>query len=196
MIRYQKIAGVNLSQSTGLPSIARTEEGAAMGAIPGWAALLDPAYASVPENWVRNRCRPNTRATASVGQLELHEFSDGVPAFNFHGAEARFSYKARVNPEAWPIFFVANPSSWTGSGVQTPIQSADTGAQAGDINLHLGFFSQSGSRVLVYERSWISDPSSVRLDYEPATGLVSRDAPSLIMATFSTSRGLAMFDGG
>lgn len=115
MIKYQILQGVRLPQATGLPVVAPTPEGKAMGAIPGWNILIDPDY--VGHNSVLNRAKIDSMFMASNSGYEYGAIS-GETAFSLGGGP-RFAPTVDMNPTAWSAFFV----------VQTPRDGATGGRE-------------------------------------------------------------------
>lgn len=167
-----------------------TPEGRAMGHIPGWVMLLDPAYL-VGTDQLRNRALKNNFALNTRGLINLDTFDNGAPAFRPTSEDpVRLNVDADINPDAWTVFTVARYNSDNSAkGLLTnPRQE-----MSGVISPQIGF-SQGASNAIVWENSLTSEGQPQRLS--APVNLASRSQPALLMVTFSTADGLKIFDNG
>lgn len=195
MIKYQRISGVRLDDSVGLPTIVRTPEGRAMGSIPGWRLLLDPAYID-PEAalWARNRAAPSSRAniygSGANDFIPIGEFpGSGQPAFVRNDDPVslfRVFAPAAWNPYQWTMFAVTEP---TGSVSAQRLAQNEVPGEAGAIAPYITI-SSNLKNFTIFEQD-TGDTNTPRLQTS-----VSFDGPSLLMATFSTRDGLRQFKDG
>lgn len=192
MIKYQKVSGVTLDSSSGLPSITSTPEGLAMGSVPGWAVFIDPDYSDGTS--VRNRAIANTVPALS----DPADFTqiNGQTAFNLTEVNPSQieSPGGDINPDRWTVFFVSSDTSehpnTTRQHVVTPYVAASD-----VVCLHISVVNTTSAvAVTIYENSERSAGQPYRLAHENS-GLDSSD-PSLIMCTFSIERGLSIFKNG
>lgn len=192
MINYQVINGVSLDSATALPRISRTPEGIAMGAIPGWAVFVDPAYAT--SQGVRNRAQPssvpefsNDALLSSINESAAFEFTEE----QFATLQAPIS--GDINPERWTAFFVTselteNPFT-SRQEIISPVLE-----ESGVVCLRIILTEAVGEAVSVYENSVRSTGQPIRISYDNAE--LSDAAPSLLMCTFSVERGLSIWRNG
>lgn len=194
MIRFQTTQGVNFPGATGLPTITRTPEGRAMGAVPGWAMLLDPSYGT-EQAGLRNRAK--RAAMAGHSALGPSAISLALASANMGGQDAvyipddggaRLQPNVAFNPDAWTFFAVMKPRARPSSflGMAWSVDGA-TG-RAPKIGL-----TADATRFQVWENT---DPanSATRISYNagsPLTGI-----PRLFMATFSTREGMRLYLDG
>lgn len=195
MIKYQKIQGVKLSEATSLPNIVRTPEGVAMGAVPGWAVLLDPAYVSISDNTVLNRARGVVSSADNT--LTFNDLPSGHPAF-FAGITGGSSSPinidgtADINPSAWTVIYVGRPQE-NDSFIPRICIPKSGASEVMSLNIGLAADTRSTN---IYENSINVGGQPIRLSYEPSNNFSERDSATLLMYTFSEDRGLAIFDGG
>lgn len=191
MIKYQKIQGVSLSDDTGLAKIPVSDEGRAMGSVPGWQVLFDPSYAE--NGRIRNRAQPSDNHPADSGPITIGDMS-GQAIFDqeLDGVIARHSLGA-VNPNAWSVF-------WCGKFDAVSNVPRIVAPQVDDFNEETDFvlnvgFTDNGSEIFVNQNSQFNN-NPVRLGYAPPSIFSDRTEFSLLMATFSTTGGLKIYDGG
>lgn len=180
MKRIIPLAGVEMPASVTLPTIARTPEGLAMGGIPGWRLLADPAHATATA--LRNRARPNAMMPAN-GTLSMGTMA-GRPALAATSTTPRVTVTTAMNPEAWTAFFT----------LQTPRLGASGGRElirANDIDN-----DGIGPRVTIRTNGTVAifENQSNRLRLQGP--VIPDDAPCLIMATSSIRDGLRLYLDG
>lgn len=188
MITYQVLHGLDLQGATGLPSIAPTPEGKAMGAIPGWKMLMDPGRnaGQTPRNRVIAGQYINRNAGATA-PFSYSTFANGAPSLDFSGLENSFRPQMGFNPTAWSLFSVARlESGWSG----TPDIAYSSGPGSRDESPHVRLgLNNAGTRASMY-----SAGTSVRVAYEPPETFENRTA--LVIYTFSTRDGCRIYHNG
>lgn len=191
MIKYQKIQGVNLSDETGLSKIPVSDEGRAMGSVPGWQVLFDPSYAG--DGRIRNRAQPSDNETHDSGPMTIGE-RDGQDVFDQEsdGVIARHT-KGAVNPSAWSVFWCGKMDAVSNVPRIVAPQNDDFNEES-DFVLNVGF-TNTGGRLFIGQQSRFNN-NPERLSYSPSGAFASREEFSLLMATFSTTEGLKIYDGG
>lgn len=192
MMRYQRVSGVQLKNSNGLPTITRTPEGEAMGGIPDWVALIDPAYVDQANKTVRNRVI--ARTNAPVTNLPMGSFPNTQPAFypTEGGANSlQVNPGGDINPNAYTVFAVLMPEpNETGS---RQLISYSFGNGSTPQKIRLGASVSASGNILSFVDSF--GVNGIRLATKDI-GLTARVVPTLAMWTFSTEAGLAIFDNG
>lgn len=190
MQRFMVINGVRLDNATGLPSIDRTEEGAAIGNIPGWdgGMLTDPDYVSTAEQWVRNRARPVSKGPVLGGTLRLGTFDNTATAFNPISGD-NFQYRSTVdlNPNAWSAFAVIQPVASTGA----PMDVIKATTSTTDLCLRLSIDAAALNDFIVYEST-----GALTRRAEYTANFTTRTQPTLMMVTFSVEKGITIYDNG
>lgn len=189
MIRYLKLRGVSLEAANGLPTISITPEGKAMGSIPGWKMLLDPAYPA--GTGLLNRARANDVLNTIDAALEpgdFGQFANGEIAYSMgNSITKRLPSTFAMNVDAWSAFFVLSiDRSGTASGGTELMRPEDRLSDGIGPRITVrtnGQFAIIGTR-----------DSNIRLD----TGGNSfpDDSVRVMMATFSVREGLRIFDNG
>lgn len=192
MIKYQKVNGVSLSDDTGLTKIPVSDEGRAMGSVPGWQVLFDPSYAV--DGRIRNRAQPGDNELPIVGPMPISE-RDGQDIFDQESDPliARHS-KGAVNPNAWSVFWCGRADVVSGAVPRIVAPVENDYEEEEDFVLNVGTASD-GYTVNIYQQSGFVT-NTIRLGYQPNTSLGNRTEFSLLMATFSTDGGLKIYDGG
>jgi hypothetical protein len=180
MIRIQKLAGVQVNNAD-LPTITRTAEGIALGGIPSWKALLDPAYPV--GDGVRNRALPNNVFYALAGAIPLGTFPNTAPAFDMGTISTKPSSFA-FNPTEFTVCFVVkmtNISAIAGRYILVPRTLVGDGLSPCigiRTNDTICFFGTNSSNIR------LSGPALID------------DEETLIMFTFNTDSGLKCFKNG
>lgn len=193
MLRYEK---VNLSvPQTILGRLTITPEGRALAAIPGWRALIDPAYKAPLGNGYRNRAMSRNYLVSASGYAP-QSFANGEPAFSSlavaHANAARTEFA--LNPQEFSIFFVlkrtADPIS-VSSYLLRPIQSPASEDQIG------AYVFSSTAKGLVLHNTLPAAPYVYRMILPSALELVPGKSDSVLcMFTFSVERGLTGYVNG
>lgn len=190
MIRFIKLHGVDIRDAS-LPQVPRTPEGVAMGAIPGWGVLLDPAYVDHDEQSIRNRALPNGTAPIeqSASALDIGEFANGEPSFSLTDDTWISAYPKNVaiNPTAWSVVVVSQPTPHT---IWQRVLSTQTEYVDNEgVNMRVGFTGNA-----VEARIERAGAGTIRLAY---TGdYANRGQPSVLVFTSSTRDGLKIYDNG
>ena len=196
MISLNIIADVNFS-GAGNGKITRTPEGVAIGGIPDWECLIDPAY-MISEMNARQRAKPQSGATI-LAPTTLSQFSAGQPAFSHawvSGAAASGAttpQNAEINPEAFTFFGVfQNAQLGKSSNPRAlffPTVAADDTAKR-QVRVML---TRDTGTFAVYSGE-VS--SANRIAGYTSMDLVNMQAPKLFAATFSTTNGWGLHING
>lgn len=202
MIRFQVLHGVELSGATSLPTVTRTDEGRAMGAVPGWGMFGDPAYVYLDDNTMLNRASGAiTEMFFPENPINLGSFPDsGAPAIDMSQLGFAVYGSSDVNPASHTLFAVLMLDAEHGPGdAQIRNMGYGNGAYAeedGEITLNWGYLPQTSS-LTVREHSVgannTAGQSSARLN--AVVGDVFGET-HLFMMTFSTRDGLKLFLDG
>lgn len=193
MLRYEK---VNLSvPQTTLGHLKITPEGRALAAIPGWRALIDPAYKAPAGNGYRNRAMSRNYVISTAGYAE-QAFDNGEPAFSsLSGAHASASrMEFALNPQEFSVFFVLKTGMTlepTPSYLLRPIQSPASNDQIG------AYILSTSDASLVLHNTLPAAPYVYRVRLPSALMRVPGKSDSVLcMFTFSVERGLTGFVNG
>ncbi|WP_206339945.1 hypothetical protein [Klebsiella quasipneumoniae] len=196
MIKLNIIENVDFS-TAGNGQITRTPEGAAIGGIPDWECLIDPAY-MISEMNVRQRAKPQSGATLQA-PTTLSQFSAGQPAFSHAwvvGAEttgATMPQNASINPQAFTFFGVFQNAQLGKSSSPRPLfyptVAADDTTKR-QVRVTLG---RDDGTFGVYS----GNPSpATRIAIYTSADLVNMQAPKIFAATFSTTNGWGLHING
>lgn len=205
MIKYMRVSGVTVDNATGLSTVTRTPEGIAMGAIPEWDMLIDPAFVDGSQSSVRDRAKPNSFGvsfgTSINPAIQTGQFENGEPAIqraNGNQDGTGFILPATVNPDAWTLFFVVRVTSDNTSAAMRIFANASSLSGDGKIGLYVAISGGSslGNNLTLFEQfNGIGGPLSVtRL--QASVNLTDDVAPSLLMVTFSTKLGTSIYKNG
>lgn len=200
MIKYQRISGVSISEGAELPSITSTPEGRAMGAVPGWQAMIDPAYSNPLELSALNRATGDQCPVTVISSMTIGQMS-GNPSFDLRSSDD--SKRAFINPNGvnldpnrWTVFSVVNYGAKPPeavSGGQWIIRAANTDVPPDSLYLSVAVPNGTGNAFYVQEGS-TGSPERIVGNLSPS--LLERNTPTLLMATFSVERGLTIYDNG
>ncbi len=193
MIKLNIIEGADFS-TAGNGSITRTPEGIAIGGIPDWECLFDPAY--VEGGAARQRAKP---ATLSPSIIPVASFSSGQPAFAFNGVELADSTpiaasNANINPTAFTLFAVFQNRA---SGLEfnrrlfSPLSASDN---ASEYQLHVQLTRNTGT-IGVYTSDVVGDATRV-VSHTNALAYTNMTKPGVFAVTFSTENGMAIHFNG
>lgn len=193
MIKYQRIAGITLPTDTGLPTVNRTAEGVAMGAIPGWSIMFDPAYATPAS--LRNRAQPDNNIPVTTGALAAGTIN-AQPSINITSdtlVGGAGEIKGALNPDAISGFAVLGglgSSPVNRHYIFRPnIQQSDVICPA------FAFVNVSGqASAVIYENSVSQPGQPQRLSYRFDAFL--QPAPHLVMWTASIENGVSIWIDG
>lgn len=183
MINYQIAAGFTLPQPNNLSRIVLTPEGKAMGGVPGWNTMIDPAYlvSGSPLN------RASGQLALVDGEATVGSFSNGEPAFTYSGASYEIKPQNAISGSEWTLFSVLDLSLTSGSfNLIIPTITVDGVSQIG---LRAAVIGSTGN-LFVYPGSGNNDP---RLSTE---GGLFNNRLTLVMITFSITAGLAIWSDG
>lgn len=196
MFRFQRINGVRLDNTNGLPTVQRTPEGIAMGAVPGWLELLDPDYCDPVALTVRNRARSRMHFSAQGGNgLPLDTFPGNATAFApSDGVITRIdSSGVAMDPTRWSFFAVVMPSTSSSSDHNNLVRGSDNVSIGEDVGLRIQISRVSGALSVLSYSPFVS-PNPIRIGY--SSDLIAKGTPTLVMLTFSTRDGLSIFENG
>lgn len=199
MNSYFKFHGVKLDNPVGLPRhIERPED--ILRAIPEWAILCVPTYSSVAENYTRNIANDGVRTNPRNNtDLSLSEFETGLglPAYDMQ-INAGFNFfitPRQINPNEWSCFGVIFPIPNTESGSTAPQRLIRPTVVDDNLRgIHVGWNRVGMNNIIVYDNLGGASGNPQRLSYP--IDLVDRTAPTLVLVTFSTDRGLRIWDNG
>ncbi|NNH35722.1 hypothetical protein HLH12_09215 [Acinetobacter sp. NIPH 2377] len=105
MIKFKEIKGLTLENTENLQKIVRTEDGKAIGHIPGWKCFTDAGYADGV--LVRNRAIANNQALASKTVVKIKEGDNQL--FDLSDAlRVDYGEKMAINPDEYTFFAVIN----------------------------------------------------------------------------------------
>lgn len=193
MINYMKVSGVTLKDSA-LPQVALTPEGQAMGAAPGWAVMIDPAYISLPVGNSGDTAlnRASGRMISAIQDSTSPEIvqENGNPML-FTGEDNYLQTLGDVdiNPEEWTVFSVIRG---LGTRPRNFIVISDPGDSDSGISLSISYSSNSGD-LIVYEYDAHTRGMPHRLSFD--AGLIDGSI-KLVMVTFSVRDGLRAYVNG
>lgn len=183
MRRIISLAGVELPNAVALPTIGRTPEGRAMGGIPGWRVLIDPAFADAGA--ARNRARPAAMLPRQGSAYTFGTIS-GQPAFAAVAGGPHFGVTTPMNPDSWSVFFV----------VQTPRGGASGGRELLRGNTIAPAVGNVGPRVTIRVNGTLAVIENISTNIRVNGPAIPDNIPTLLMATFSTRDGLRLFIDG
>lgn len=192
MIHYQRISGVTLEGSASLPTIQRTPEGEAMGAVPGWNVLFDPSYSD--SGGVRNRAQPNNTAPVTEGAVQIGDIA-GADAFDLVD-EMRLGgeFNAPLNPSAVTAFTVVE--SLRTSPINRHYPFTPIAHQDEQLSPVFAFATVSGqASIVVYEHSLVDNPGAPQRLNHRFDGLLDA-SPHLVMWTASSETGVSIWVDG
>ncbi|WP_151838734.1 hypothetical protein [Acinetobacter radioresistens] len=170
---------------TSLGKFTKTVAGQALANIPGWGAFFDADYYERGSNKLLNRVTGKSAIiTGSFAQSP--DFANMIYKTAESGGATHVS-DYDVNPDAWTFFLIAKPRATSASYVFRLVRrTADDST-----NLCLNIAISASSKTLSIYRT---TAGVARIEYtfpenqEPAV----LDRPTLIMFTFSKTKGLAI----
>ncbi|AUC26145.1 hypothetical protein A9493_01195 [Klebsiella pneumoniae] len=196
MISLNIIADVNFS-GAGNGKITRTPEGVAIGGIPDWECLIDPAY-MISGMTARQRAKPQSGATL-LTPTTLSQFSAGQPAFSHawvSGAAtsgATTPQNASINPEAFTFFGVFQNAQLGKSSAPRPLFYPTVAADDTTKRQVRVMLTRDTGTFAVYS----GEPSAAtRIAGYTSLDLVNMQAPKIFAATFSTTSGWGLHING
>lgn len=160
-----------------------SEDGRALGGIPGWRMLIDPDYADFDRIENRVDLKRSLTPAAVWDEKNFSEFANGMPAFAVTSVFKRLPGTVDFNPKTWSIVLVA---SWEPSGAAgaTDLLLPDNASESS------GFGPRLTINVLGELAVYNSDASVKRICLRDA--FVDARAHFFII-TFSTREGLKIF---
>lgn len=185
MIYYQQFDGS--VAPAGAEKFVTTPEGRAMGHVPGWDMLLDPAHL-VGDDGIRNRAARDNVVLNSTA-INVSDFANGEPAFHpVSGSTIIGDTDVKINPDAWTVFTVykyVENSSFTQRIISPKVDLEKVSLQIG--------FSANGQRAIIYSEGATADATqrlSARVDLQD-----SQNA-RIFMFTGSVRDGLRIYADG
>ncbi len=192
MIRYEQ-TGLSVPNSE-LGTLQVTPEGYALGAIPGWAMLVDPSYKAPTGNGYRNRALPRNFLLAPQA-YEDRQFDNGAPAFSSNGfnSASMASSDFALNPDEFSIFLVLKRRA-TNAGVVSYLVRPVTNPVEGETGLLI--FATSSNAIALHDKIPAA-PFNYRIPLNGAMGPLAGASDSVLcMFTFSTELGTAGYING
>ena len=193
MIKLNIIEGADFS-TAGNGSITRTPDGVAIGGIPDWECLFDPAY--VEGGAARQRAKP---ATLSPSVVPITAFSGGLPAFTFNGLDITQSTpiaaaNATINPNAFTLFAVLQHRALGLEFNRCLFSQLSAYDNASEYQFQAIMTRDTGT-IGVYTSTTLNDTTRVVSHNNPAA-YVNMSKPGLFVVTFSTENGMAIHFNG
>lgn len=192
------VARINNSDPFGLRKHNPSEFERVFGDVPNLSILVAPEFADGMQ--ALNLAKPfDTALEDYQRQIDFTTFPNSAPAF-----DARFSTPDRirfiplqggVDPRRWTAFAVVMPIVPSAAAIPKLFRPNLAFNDETALCLNVGWFS-SGNTITIHETAATTEGQPLRLSFVPTTSLTARAAPSLLMFTFSTERGLRIFDGG
>ncbi len=190
MIRYERLNGVSIPGSAS-PVIQMTEEGKAIGHIPGWVLFTDPDYL-IGDKGIRNRAKSNS-VCVGTEVLVKSFFSSGASAIT-RSSDVSTNTMAKI-PEQLPT----TEFSWFGV-YQAPLNTTS----GVSFIRHIISTPEGGISLNVVRRAATSGivvsarPTDTTFRAETRGGIfdLSDETPKLVMVTFSLEMGVKIFVNG
>lgn len=193
MPQFIKFHGVNIQNENNLPVFTLSPESQIFNMPDGyWNFLIDPDQARVSQREIMNRVTGKIQTSLVSSDIPLNSFPNGATAFNPESASVNFAFLGDVDirADAWTLFFVVQTIN--NSTVSDIINRVEGGAGDGvALRVSIGGL---GGNINVYEVGGREMGTPIRLAY--SSDFRTRGVPALIMVTFSTQRGLAIWDNG
>lgn len=198
MKRFQVVEGMYIPPGN-RPVIMRSDVDVAMGGVPGWNTLFDPAYVRPGGVGTVNRAKAMSIAPPAGGSshqtVGVGEFPNGEAAFEAQGDDDTPSMvgTADINPTAFTVFWVARASgSMSASAPQNVIANLASAATASDIGPYITY------NAAATNLNWFEVNHSGQSVYRlRAVGIgISETDPELVMCTFSTEQGCRIWRNG
>ncbi len=201
MIKFKEIQGLQLENTANLQKIERTDEGRAIGHIPGWKYLIDPSYANGVE--VRNRCIANSKSIASRAVTTV--ISDSNKLFNITNEALRIDCDKNVsiNASEYSMFAVLSVTESTSARPLWVFRGNTTSTESNSVeNVPNLAISSNGGQLSVFSK--IIDNSydgmvaaGLRLATFPLNrNIKSSPGLSLILLSFSEGLGFTASQDG
>lgn len=196
MIRFVKVDGVE-AENSALPQVNITPEGQAMGAVPGWAVMLDPTYIELPTgfsgetalNRASGRLVSATRDSTDPEKVE----EDGLDFIRAYGdSYLQFLGDRDIDPERWSMVAVFKKDPDSTNRPRNFIVISEPGDTGEGISLSISHSTQSG-RVIVYEYDENVENMPQRISADAS--LLDNEL-KLVIVTFSVDNGLKIYVDG
>lgn len=194
MTKFQTLTGLVVPQA---PFVGLTDEDVALGQIPGWLMYMDPGVrVGADPTRIYNRIGNGKLLNAISGGSPIPIGTIGgqpsiAPSGTTAGTGVQFDQTPAIPADAWTFFSVGTLA--TGNNRQSVAVSKSAFlASEPDYSLGVGF-TPNGQVARFWQRDQFADLNP-RLSYTPASTFVGRRA--LVMWTFSTREGLAIWDNG
>lgn len=190
-----KIHGVNVTNANGLPTVPWVPENEFASGLE-WVSFIQPEDAT----------DINVTDLANDGEPliwyqgpEFGVMPNGRPAFGAHGPDpenvnpTRINFVPDINVNEWSMFSVIFPQvSDAGAGSSYIVRQDESNIPEEDVGICFYYTRTSLTSFGIARAPWTSSAFDLRL----TAPLGDRATPSLLMATFSTDRGLALYDNG
>lgn len=192
MIKYMKVSGVTLKDSE-LPQVTLTPEGRAMGAVPGWAFMIDPAYIPLPVggsgDTAFNRVSGRMIFVDTGNSPEIVQ-ENGNPMILAEGDNFLQTLgDVDINPEEWTVFSVIRGVD---GRARNFIVLSEPGDSDSGVSLSISYSANSGD-LIVYE--YANDAGGIPQRLSAPAGL-NDGSIKLVMVTFSVRDGLRAYVNG
>lgn len=192
MIRYEQ-TDLSIPNSE-LGTLQVTPEGRALGAIPGWALLVDPSYKAPTGYGYRNRALPKNFLLGPQA-YEDRQFDNGAPAFSSNGfnSAGMASSDFALNPDEFSIFLVLKRRA-TSASVASYLVRPVTNPVEGETGLFI--FAATNNAIALHDTTPAA-PYNYRIPLAGAMGPLAGASDSVLcMFTFSTELGTAGYVNG
>ena len=189
MIKYEQLENISLNTST-LGKLTLTEEGKALGHIPGWKMLVDPAYRSNGTKGLRNRALPGNFLVGTEDIVDK-TFQNGAAGFSSTSVGYSNAPLANfnINPTEWTYFGVLEASVVTNTSF---LARSIMGPGGDEVGLYI-FITASGA--LAIDSKQPAPPYVYRLRSKDWV-LGQSAGAKLLMITFSVEKGLKLYING
>lgn len=194
MINYMKVNGVTLKDSA-LPQVTITPEGRAMGAAPGWAVMIDPAYITLPVGYsgdtALNRVSGRMISATQDGTFPEIVQENGNPMILAEGSNYLQTLgDADIDPEEWTVFSVIRGLEV--ARARNFIVLSEPGDSGSGISLSISYSANSGELIVYeYDDNVSGMPQRLSVDAGFLDGSIK-----LVMVTFSVRDGLRAYING
>lgn len=176
------LPGVVVPSSLALPTVQVDEISRALGGVPGWKVLGDPAFSSGSQ--VRNRARRNQQMPSA--QPLIAATINGQPAWDASANSGpRITPGVGMSPNEWSFFFAIRTPAAGASGGREILRSLATPSGAG---IAPRVTIRTGGQIAMIAQ----DTSDLRVNGPT----IPDNLPFVGMATFSVRDGCRMYING